>query len=191
MPPLTTIGLSSSAGMRLRERTFSRIVLRSSGMPDDGAYRVWLRASASVIAPLMASGEFIQGSPPSKRQTFWPDASSSITRLRTLTISENPTLSNRRAGRGKGPSVIVTTSDDGPASRTHQEIENHSDDRKEEDEEQPEHLRTGFCAALEDRNDRNDVEHRDEDPEQGRTEHRGLLRLFWPARASPRSPSAA
>src|SRR5262249_58003921 len=126
------------------------------------------------MACLMGSGELIQGSPPSKRQTFWPAASSSITRLRTFTISEKPTLSKRRAGRGNGPSVIVTTSDDGPAARTHQEIEDHSDYREEDDEEQPEHLRAGFGAALEDRNDRDDVEHRDDDPEQGMTEHRCL-----------------
>src|SRR5262245_10556511 len=129
------------------------------------------------MACLMGSGECIQGSPPSKRHTFWPAASSSITRLRTLTISENPTLSKRRAGRGKGPSVIVSTSDDGPADRTHQEIENHADHGKQDDEEDPEDLGAAVGAALQNRNDGDDVEHRDEDPEQGMTEHRCLLRL--------------
>ena len=40
------------------------------------------------------------GSPPSKRQTLCPAARSARTRLRTWTISEKPTDSNRRAGPG-------------------------------------------------------------------------------------------
>ena len=91
--------------MPLRSRTFARIAWRSSGIPEDGAYRVWLRASASPMAALTGSGVFIHGSPPSKRQTFCPAASSSMTRLRTLTISEKPTPSKRRAVRGNAPSV--------------------------------------------------------------------------------------
>src|SRR6185436_13200766 len=55
MPPFTTTGASSSQGMPLRVRTFSRIVRRSSGIPEEGAYRVWLRERASPIAALTGS----------------------------------------------------------------------------------------------------------------------------------------
>ena len=53
MPPLTTIGLSSSAGIPFLLLTFSMIARRSSGTPEEGAYRVSFRASAAVIASLI------------------------------------------------------------------------------------------------------------------------------------------
>src|SRR6185436_18073023 len=154
--------------MPLRVRTFSRIVRRSSGIPEEGAYRVWLRERASPIAALTGSGESIQGSPPSKRHTFWPAASSSMTRLRTLTISEKPTLSKRRAVGGNAPSLnAAPASDGGPATGPHQEVEDHSDHRQEDDQKSPENLCSGVGAALEDGHDGDDVEHEDDQSEQG------------------------
>ena len=56
MPPLVTIARSRSAGIPLRRATLATIAVRSSGMPEDGAYRVWFRASARVIASLIGCG---------------------------------------------------------------------------------------------------------------------------------------
>src|SRR6516225_683750 len=162
MPPLTTIGASSSAGMRLRSRTFASMALRRSGIPYEGAYRVWLRASASPIAALTASGVFIHGSPPSNRHTFRPSASSSMTRLRTRTISEKPTPSNRRAVRGTVVSVMPA-SDHAPSARSHREVQDHADEGEQDDEDDPEQLRGGVGRALQDRDDRDDVEDEDQD----------------------------
>src|SRR5262249_29410848 len=118
---------------------------------------------------MTASGVFIHGSPPSKRQTLRPSASSSMTRLRTRTISEKPTLSNRRAGRGTLPSLMRTSSDDAPTAGSHGEVQDHADEGQQDDEQHPQDLGGAVGRALQDRHDRDDVEDENEDPDQ--TEH--------------------
>src|SRR5437899_2456803 len=103
----------------------------------------------------------MKGSPPSKRQTFWPAERSSRTRLRTLTISENPTPENRRAGTGN-LSSFKAASDDLPAAGAHQEVEDHSEDRQEDDQQRPQDLVRRVRAALEEGNQGNDVEDQDD-----------------------------
>src|ERR1700730_3575781 len=101
-----------------------------------------------------------------------------MTRLRTRTISEKPTPANRRAGPGNGPSVTALSSNDRPAARPHQEVQDHPPDGKEDDEHDPEQLGSAVGLALPARHDRYDVEHRDSEPDQGMTEivkHRILL----------------
>src|SRR5262245_41828983 len=129
------------------------------------------------MAALTGSGVFIQGSPPSNRQTFWPAASSSMTRLRTLTISEKPTLSKRFAVGGNDPSLTSPPSSDRslPAG-AHQEVENHPDHRQEDHQESPQDLRPRIGAALQDRHDRDDVENEDDEPE--KAIHGCLLPLY-------------
>src|SRR6476659_5486963 len=166
MPPLTTVAAPSSAGMPLRRRTFSAIAASSSGIPDEGAYRVWLRARASPIASFTGSGVGIHGSPPSKRQTFCPTASSSMTRLRTLTISEKPTLSKRRAVPGNDSPP--DTSDHLAAPGPHEEVEDHSEEGQQHDEDDPQELRAGVRAALQDRHDGDHVQDEDEQAEQSK-----------------------
>src|SRR4051812_36967375 len=165
MPPLTTVAPPSSTGMPLRTRTFSAIAVSSSAIPEDGAYRVWLRASADVIASLTGSGVVIQGSPPSNRQTFCPDASRSITRLRTLTISEKPTLSKRRAARGNDSPA---TSDHPAPPGAHQEVQDHPEKRQEHDQYDPEQLGTGIRAALQDRHDCDHVQDENQEAQQSK-----------------------
>src|SRR5438477_10559442 len=105
------------------------------------------------------------GSPPSNCQTFWPAARRSRTRLRTLTISENPTPANRRAGTGNSSS-FNGASDDLPAAGAHQEIEDHADERQQDDQERPDELRRCVRAALQERKQGDDVEDRDDQPEE-------------------------
>src|SRR5262249_10325149 len=117
------------------------------------------------------------GSPPSKRQTLCPAARSSMTRLRTTTISENPTPPKRLAGPGRGnePSVTGAPSDHFPTAGAHQEVQDHAEHREQDNDDHPQELRAAVRAALENGDDRDDVEDRDEEPEQGMKEHRILL----------------
>src|SRR6185369_12831558 len=104
-------------------------------------------ARAAVIASLIGCGVGMYGSPPSNRQTFWPAARRSRTRLRTLTISEKPTPENRRAGTGNSPS-FNGASDDLPAAGAHQEVEDHPEGRQEDDQQRPQDLGRRVRAAL-------------------------------------------
>src|SRR5262245_15393811 len=119
------------------------------------------------MAALTGSGVFIQGSPPSNRQTFWPEARSSMTRLRTLTISEKPTPSKRFAVGGNDPSLTSPPSDHFPAAGSHQEVQDHPDDGQEDHEKCPEDLGSGVGPALENGHDRDDVEDENDESEEG------------------------
>ena len=80
---------------------------RSSGIPDDGAYRVLFSSSARFIASRIGSGVGMNGSPPSNWYTAAPWLRSSIMRLRSLTMSENPTSSSREARRSTVGEVVT------------------------------------------------------------------------------------
>jgi hypothetical protein len=54
---------------------------------------------ARAIASLIGSGVWRKGSPPSNWKTCCPEARSSMTLLRMLTMSEKPTFSSREARR--------------------------------------------------------------------------------------------
>src|SRR5215469_5799171 len=106
----------------------------------------------------------MKGSPPSNRHTLCPAASSSRTRLRTLTISENPTEAKRLATGGIGVSVIPSSfSNHLPPSGTHDEVQNHSENRQENDEKSPQDLGSSVGAALQKRDQGDDVEHQDQE----------------------------
>src|SRR5215471_17972327 len=136
------------------------------------------------MASLIGCGVGMYGSPPSKRHTLCPCASSSRTRLRTLTISEKPTESKRRAVRGKPPSDVMASSEShvsSPAPSEHlspagpeQEVQDHSEERQKDDEQEPENLGARVRSALQERDDRNDVEHGDENPPDRMEKHARL-----------------
>src|ERR1700693_1153427 len=129
------------------------------------------------MASLMGWGVGSKGSPPAKRQTRCPEARSSRTRLRTLTISEKPTAENRRAAGGNGPSVMGGSNDVAP-SGPQEKVQDHPDDRKQDDQQRPQDLCRSVRAALQERDERDDVE--DQNDQTDKREHEVLLLLGSP-----------
>src|SRR5215467_4096649 len=67
-----------------------------------------------------------------------------------------------------------------PASRPHEEVEDHSEDGQEHDDDDPQDLGSAVGVALQKRNQGNDVEHQNEQPKEREGEHgASFLSFLW------------